>query len=153
MYCPSCGDHATQGLSYCKRCGAALGTSAPTTEPPSFARTLAMFLPVALVSIAGFIALFATVFNLGERQTFDSRALVAIMAFGGATVVGVVGLFVWLVLRLSNVGVERNKTIEQLPREYRAPQLQRGPVVMPSVTENTTRNFDPVSYREGGSQE
>src|SRR5438270_11162215 len=103
MYCPICGDQTTQGLKYCKRCGAGLSTStAPIDEKASVGKAMGVMLfLVALVSIAGFIALFATVYNLGARSTFDTRALVALMAFVVATVVGVVGLLVWLLLRLT----------------------------------------------------
>src|SRR6478672_4286954 len=103
MYCPNCGDQATQGLKYCKRCGSGLNPSAVQTEEKGSAKAIgAMAFLLALVSIAGFIALFSTVYNLGERPGFDTRALVAIMAFGGATVFGVVGLIVWLMLRMTS---------------------------------------------------
>src|SRR5260370_9916463 len=103
MYCPNCGDQTTQGLKYCKRCGVGLSTSTtPIEDKGSLGKAAGVMLfLVALVSIAGFIALFTTVYNLGERPGFDTRALIAIMAFGGTTVVGVVGLLVWLLLRLT----------------------------------------------------
>ena len=157
MYCPNCGDQTTQGLKYCKRCGAGLSTStSPIEEQASAGKALGvgLFL-VALVSIAGFIALFATVYNLGERSTFDTRALVAIMAFGGATVVGVVGLLVWLLLRFTtgyrpSAHHEKEKPVV---REYIAQQLPPPPISASSVTENTTRNFDPSLYRDKGRLE
>lgn len=154
MYCPNCGDQTTQGLKYCKRCGAGLSAStAPIEEQASAGKaTGVMLFLVALVSIAGFIALFTTVYNLGERPIFDTRALVAIMAFGGATVVGVVGLLVWLLLRLTtgyrpSAHHEKEKPVV---REYVAQQLPPPPISASSVTENTTRNFDPSLYREKG---
>jgi hypothetical protein len=114
-----------------------------------------MLFLVALVSIAGFIALFATVYNLGERSTFDTRALIAIMAFGGATVVGVVGLLVWLLLRLTTGYRPHAHHEKEQPvmREYIAQQLPPSPLSSSSVTENTTRNFDPSLYRDKGRLE
>jgi hypothetical protein len=158
MYCPNCGDQTTQGLKYCKRCGAGLSASTTPTEPQASvgkAMGLMLFL-VSLVSVAGFVALFATANNLGERSNFDTRALIAIMAFGGATVVGVVGLLVWLLLRLTTghqpvAPPERSANLA--PREYGVPQLPAPPIGIPSVTENTTRNFDPSVYREKGARE
>jgi hypothetical protein len=116
---------------------------------------LMLFL-VSLVSIAGFIALFSTVYNLGERSTFDPRALIAITAFGGATVLGVIGLLVWLLLRLTTGHqpvAPPEKSANLAPREYGVPQLPAPPIGIASVTENTTRNFDPSVYREKGSRE
>ncbi|MEK6321662.1 MAG: zinc ribbon domain-containing protein [Acidobacteriota bacterium] len=155
MYCPNCGDQTTQGLKYCKRCGAGLSTSTTPIEAKASigAAMGTMLFLVALVSIAGFIALFTTVYSLGERPAFDTRALIAIMAFGGATVAAVVGLLVWLVLRLTTpfqgAAGHQAKTEKPLIRDY-VPQLPASPA---SVTENTTRNFDPISYREKGERE
>src|SRR5215813_4051562 len=147
MYCPVCGAESTQGLNYCKRCGAGLsGPNMPIEPKASFGKMTGLLLPVALVCIGGFIALFTTVYNLGERQGFDTRALVAIMAFGGATVVCVVGLLVWLILRLAGIQptAHYDKAERPHPREYTPQQLPPSPISMPSVTENTTRNFDSV---------
>jgi len=158
MYCPNCGDQTTQGLKYCKRCGAGLSASTTPIEPHASvgkAMGVMLFL-VALVSIAGFIALFATVFNLGERPGFDPRSLIAIMAFGGATVVGVIGLLVWLLLRLTTgyqPAAHHDRTEKQLARDYTPQQLAASQMSIPSVTENTTRNFDPAVYREKGARE
>src|SRR6266705_870499 len=113
-----------------------------------------MLFLVALVSIAGFIALFTTVYNLGERPNFDTRALIAIMAFGGATVVGVVGLLVWLLLRLTTghqPAASPEKSTNFAPHEYGVPQLPAQSIGIPSVTENTTRNFEPSTYRDKGA--
>ena len=154
MYCPNCGDQTTQGLKYCKRCGAGLNTSTAPIEAKSVGAAMGtMLFLVALVSIAGFIALFTTVYSLGERPGFDTRALIAIMAFGGATVFSVVGALVWLLLRLTTPFREASqaKPKPEMPliREY-TPQLPGSPA---SVTENTTRNFDPSVYREKGERE
>jgi hypothetical protein len=155
MFCPNCGDQTTKGLKYCKRCGAGLNTpTMPIEDKASLGKAMgAMLFLVSLVSIAGFIALFATVYNLGEHPGFDTRALIAIMAFGGATVFAVVGSLVWLLLRLTaplKVASHYQAMPEApLVREY-PPQLPGSP---PSVTENTTRNFDPSIYREKGGRE
>ena len=152
MYCPNCGDQTTQGLKYCKRCGAGLSTSTTPIEPQaSTGKAMgAMLFLVSLVSIAGFIALFATVYNLGERPNFDPRTLIAVMAFGGGTVLGVVGLLVWLLLRFSGHQPVSHHDKSERPsvRDYAPQQLPASPSSRPSVTENTTRNFDPAVYRD-----
>lgn len=158
MYCPICGAESTQGLNYCKRCGTGLTPSVPPIPDKTSvgkAMGLMLFL-VSVVSIAGFVALFSTVYNLGERQYFDTRALVAIMAFGGATVIGVIGLLVWLLLRFTTGPqpvAHHDKTAKPGAREYNAPQLAAPPIGLTSVTENTTRNFEPGRFREKDSRE
>lgn len=155
MYCPVCGAESTQGLNYCKRCGAGLSASTPPIEQkPSFGKTMGMLLPVAFVSIAGFIALFSTVYALGDRSGFDTRALVAIAAFGGATVLGVIGLLVWLLLRLNQPHAVHDMPWKPATRDHNAPQqLPAPPIGLSSVTENTTRNFEPGAHRERGAHE
>jgi hypothetical protein len=157
MYCPNCGDQTTQGLKYCKRCGAGLSASTTPIEPQASSGKAmgTMLFLVSLVSIAGFIALFSTVYNLGERSTFDARALIAITAFGGATVLGVIGLLVWLLLRMTGYQprAHHDKADRPLARDYAPQQLPALPIAMPSVTENTTRNFDPAVYREKSARE
>jgi hypothetical protein len=156
MYCPNCGDQTTQGLKYCKRCGAGLsGSGTPVELKSSFGKMMGMLLPIAVVSLGGFIALFTTVYSLGERASFDTRALIGIMAFGGATVVCVVGLLVWLLLRLSGYEpiARPEKSERTAPRNYVPQQLPATPISMPSVTENTTRNFDPIAYREKNTRD
>ena len=151
MYCPNCGDQTTQGLKYCKRCGQGLSAATPPTEGrSSFGRMMGMLLPIAVVSLGGFIALFTTVYSLGERSNFDTRALIGIMAFGGATVVCVIGLLVWLLLRLSGYEpvTTQGKSARPPVRDQAPHQLPAAPISVPSVTENTTRNFDPAVYRE-----
>jgi hypothetical protein len=144
MYRPFAGLESTQGLKYCKRCGVGLGASTPPTETKSsFGKMMGMLLPVAAVSLGGFIALFTTVYSLGERSGFDSRALIGIMAFGGATVVCVIALLVWLLLRLAGYEPVTGQDRSAKPqfRDHVPQQLPASPVSMPSVTENTTRNF------------
>ena len=149
MYCPVCGAESTQGYNYCKRCGASLS---PVTNETEAARPnskpLAMLLPVALVSIVGLIAFFVSIVHLSHGG-IESRPLIAITAFAGATVLGVVGLLIWLLMQLSGIH-QRPWQVEKEARPTRSPsppQLQ-APISVPSVTENTTRNFDPARLRD-----
>jgi hypothetical protein len=158
MYCPSCGIDSVDGLKFCKRCGAGLSASTtPISPQPSVGKAMGtMLFLVALVSIAGFIALFSTVYSLGERPEFDPHTLIAITAFGGATVLGVIGLLVWLLLRMTTgyqPAAHHDMTERPVARDLAPQQLPASPIGMPSVTENTTRNFDPAVYREKGARE
>ena len=145
MYCPICGAQSTHGLNYCKRCGTNINSPAPASENerrwtvPPFA-----FLFAAIVCIAGFIALFSTIVALAEHG-IDPKVLVAITAFGGGTVVAVVGMFAWLLLRLAGVPMP---TRQDRVTAVEMPQIAAPPLSAPSVTEHTTRNFDPVRARE-----
>ncbi|HLG16786.1 MAG TPA: hypothetical protein VJH03_20130 [Blastocatellia bacterium] len=152
MYCPVCGAESTQGLNYCKRCGASLGLpiSAPEPKPAAnFTRlTVALSLP-SLVGALGLTGLFVTAAELGSR--IDPRFLVATIAFEGATVVGVVLTLAWLLLRLSGLpqpAIRQREIISPAAMNDRPAELAPKPAVMPSVTEHTTRNFEPARNRD-----
>jgi hypothetical protein len=150
MYCPICGAQSTQGLNFCKRCGTNL--TAPTsagevyTKPPTFAYVLA-----AAVSIAGIIAMFATISELSHNEGLHPGLFFGLIAIGGLTVFGIVAMFAWLLLRLTGISTSSKKPESRIA-EYSQPQLQSPPQGVPSVTENTTRNFVYKGEREQGSE-
>jgi hypothetical protein len=104
--------------------------------------------------MVGLIGLFATLVNLAERG-MEPRALVAVSAFAGATVLGVVGLLIWLLMQLSGLrqGMSASRNAGSLSAGSTQPQLQAPPASMPSVTENTTRNFEPSRIRDRSASE
>src|SRR5262249_19234671 len=149
MYCSSCGAESTPGLNYCKHCGKNLSPGTTTFLPPPPARPGPQILPVAAVSIVGLVGLFAAISELA-KVGIDPRAMVGISAFAGATVVGVVGLLIWLVLRLSgSIDKARSDSATiTLPVNPTHARLDAPPGSIASVTENTTRNFDAARFRD-----
>lgn len=156
MYCPVCGAESTPGLNYCKRCGAGLGPPANAVDTGhAIAKPVAMLWPVALVSAVGLIGFFMTIANLSDKN-FEPRALIAISAFAGATVLGVVGLLIWLLMQLSGIrhGTSHgDRGRGSVSAGSTQPQLQAPPASVPSITENTTRNFDPARIRDRSTSE
>jgi len=114
-----------------------------------------MLWPVALVSIVGLIGFFMTIVSLSDRN-FNPRALIGVSAFAGATVLGIVGGMIWLLMQLTGIrrGTSHAETGgRSLPRASTQPQLQPPPMSVPSVTENTTRNFDALRARDRSTSE
>ncbi len=142
MYCPICGSQATQGLNFCKRCGTNLtaptGGSETYNKPPTFAYVLA-----AAVSLAGIIALFVTISELSHNEGLHPGLFFGLIAIGGLTVFGIIAMFAWLLLRLTGISTSSRKSEDRMSENRMAeyPQLQAPPPGIPSVTENTTRNF------------
>ncbi|MEK6303774.1 MAG: zinc ribbon domain-containing protein [Acidobacteriota bacterium] len=156
MYCPVCGAESTPGLNYCKRCGAVQGSHTnPVDTGQIVARPFAMLLPVAIVSIVGLVGYFMTITNLSDRM-FEPRALIGISAFAGATLLGVVGGLIWLLMQLTGIrkGISHAETGgRSLSHGSTQPQLQAPPASVPSITENTTRNFDAARLRDRNTSE
>ncbi len=157
MYCPHCGGESTFGLKYCKRCG---GNLAAQTSPqgPSTMRQTGAAWAVAFATVAICLGGLGIVFSaaselmeprvFGQPQTHDVTPIVITMiVFGSLTVFGVVAMLIRLFSRLMIAPKET-----MLPAQFERPvaggyaQLQEP--VMPSVTENTTRNFEQPRYRE-----
>ena len=144
MFCPVCGAESTQGLNYCKRCGATQGAPPPAHQPRP--KSMPPLIPLALVSMVGLIGFFGTLIALANSKIAD-EVLLAVAAFGGATVTGVVGLLIWVskqqsrnVSFSSEVVTPRRSSI----RNSTQPQIDAPPLVVSSVTEHTTRNFEPA---------
>ncbi len=157
MFCPSCGIEDTIGLPYCNRCGANLGGMiAPQTEPPVInltKPTLIIGVTLAVLTLGGFAGLIEGAKELAPIVR-NSDPLIALIVLGMITILTV---DVFLVRQLSRVitaalsstvkpQVKRSKAIAAPS----APQLLRPNTARlesaPSVTEHTTRFFEPV-YR------
>jgi hypothetical protein len=160
MYCPICSE-STQGLNYCKRCGANLTVSAqpvesaPTVRLTGFPFALAvasMSLATAAVVLAGLGIVLSFVEDMSRQPTSGDLARM-ILVFGMMMITAISGLLVWQISRLVSLPRQTTSTILQAQRPPRAavPPLVSAPSA--SVTENTTRNFDVSLYREPRADE
>ena len=155
MYCPNCGADAPQNLRYCKRCGASLyssaelaGTIAPRQRLTGAVWALA--LATIIVGLGGLGIVFGVVGDLAGRTNIGKGLLVPMVVLGSVTVLGIVAMLIRLISRLLTEG-DRGKAYQQparLPRmagsqDYIQPQIVSPPRVVGSVTDQTTRNFDP----------
>ena len=168
MHCPNCGTESTQGLNYCKRCGSNL---APPTYPinrsgetgprirGAAGAAWAMALATVAVTLGGLGIVFNLAFDLvrplyAGTTAVPGAALIAglMVGFGSATVFGIVGLLVRLASRLLSLPHQSHDSFhfkkQPVMGEPKLVPLPAPPSVIPSVTEGTTRNFDPAVYRD-----
>ena len=167
MHCPSCGAESTQGLNYCKRCGSSLGMTYPVNPSgeirPRARGTAGAAWAMALATVAVTLGGLGIVFNLAfdllrpvghEYAAVPGAALIAglMVGFGSATVFGIVALMVRLFSRLLSLPQESHDSFhfkkQPAMGEPKLVPLPAPPSVIPSVTEGTTRNFDPAVYRD-----
>ena len=150
MYCPSCGTEFALGLNYCNRCGANLSqpSNLPEQLPPRQVNLTGPTIAIALMVIIGLGIIFATVADLA-RNEFHPVALTWMVVAGLAMIAGVAALVLRQWSQLAGVvkpkerPVPRKKTADQEPSQGQLPPLRSEPIV-PSVTEHTTRTFEPV---------
>jgi hypothetical protein len=146
MYCSSCGVAVTQGLSYCNYCGAKLSTGDSSDKPPDIR-------PGGLVTmmVATFImGLFVITIFMGVMKSvlhFEYGPLVAFTTLGFLIMLMLEGIFIRLLFRpLKRRDSEPRNTFQNDRASTKELEAQSRVPMEPiaSVTEHTTRAFDPV---------
>jgi hypothetical protein len=111
-----------------------------------------------IVTLGGLGIVFNSAYDLvrplypGSTTVAGAPTIAGLMVvFGSATVFGVVALLIQLFSRLAGVSPRPSVSVKkQRPSasEHKPAQLHPAPTGIPSVTEQTTRNFDPALYRD-----
>lgn len=147
MYCSACGHEATIDVNYCKRCGNVLSPQTSLqTKPisltgPSWAMALMVMVMVGTV--------FGAVVNMAEMKV-SAVALTWMVIAGLSTIIALVALILRQLSRMTIVNQQKTVVASSKPQiTAELYQARPGalPEHMPSVTEHTTRVFEPV-YRE-----
>ena len=155
MYCPSCGAALTDGLSYCNRCGASLSISKGNEASKSL-ENIVMSLVWAIVGVTITLA----GIMLGSMPVMKEIGLPQgyILIFVGLmflTMLAVDGLLFWQIFRLGGRNKEPRgaSLVAKLDtNDFDAKREQQRLEPRVSVTENTTRNFEPI-YDERRNKE
>lgn len=147
MYCSSCGVAVPQGLSYCNYCGAKLNRDESVSKPEVRAESLifgmlAVFV-FGLIAISILMGVMKNVLGLPVEHVLGFALLPFLI------MLLLEGVFIRLLLR--NVGAKQSRNAS-LPKDRGTNELDSAkaamlPEAMASVTEHTTRAFEPV-YRE-----
>lgn len=143
-----------QELNYCNRCGANLNVAA-NLVPQLPAQPLRLTGPtIALTAMVVFSI--AAIFSGADRLTMRGMPPLAItwicivgMAMVFAVSSMVIRLWMTILKNSQNWNVQQPAQLKKPPPQPQLQSPQTGPMNVPlgSVTENTTRTFDPV-YRE-----
>ncbi len=141
MYCSSCGVAVTQGLTYCKNCGARIVRSdkRASTEPSPdglITMMVATFV-MGLFAISGLMAVMKAVLH------FEYGPLIGVTTLSFLIMVAIEIVFITLLFRRRNNTDKMTFPESRSAKELEAPSpypLDQAP----SVTEHTTRAFDPI---------
>jgi hypothetical protein len=155
MYCSSCGVAVAQGLSYCNYCGSKLGgakgdnlNTSPEVKPELLVSAMAGVFILGLVAITMLMGVMKSVLdlNVGQILAFTMLSFL-IMLF-------LEGVFLRLLFRRKRGAEEAGDTVllkGPETKELDGAQARVLPEPVPSVTEHTTRAFDPI-YTERTSK-
>jgi uncharacterized protein (DUF697 family) len=154
MYCSSCGVVVAQGLSYCNYCGAKLsGAKGDNVE-------LTEVKPGLLVSaMAGvfILGLFVITMMMGMMKAIlhlEGGLILAFALLCFLIMLSLEGVFVRLLFRRRRGTEEAGDNVRfkgQATKELDAAHARAMPEPVSSVTEHTTRAFDPI-YTERTSK-
>jgi predicted amidophosphoribosyltransferase len=151
MYCSSCGVAVTPGLSYCNYCGEKLSAAksdsiikSPEVKPETLIGAMVFTFVFGLGAITVLMGVMKAVlrFELGPILAFTLLSFLIMLSLEG--------VMIRLLFRRRHHSEETGDTVHsqgQATRELDATHARALPEPMPSVTEHTTRAFDP-SYLE-----
>jgi uncharacterized membrane protein len=149
MYCSSCGVAVTGGLSYCNYCGKKLNGAesdriikSPEVRPESLVGAMVFSFVFGLGAITILMGVMKTVLH------FENGLILAFAMLSFLILLSLEGVFIRLLLRRKRGAEEAGDTVllkgQPTRGELDAAQARVLPEPMPSVTEHTTRAFDPI---------
>lgn len=155
MFCASCGQALSPDLSYCKRCGAELRGSETLIlqkKPAGLAYVLSFSFLLTVGLTLGGMALVIVLATELLRQGFPPFNATALAVLGFLLILASVGLLGRQLSRLVSAYLEKETVAEKKrdrPSFLPPPisQLRSAEDFISSVTEETTRTFEP-SLRE-----
>ncbi len=148
MYCPACGVAVATGLSYCNYCGDKL--SGARSDSPIKSREVR---PESLIGAMVFTFVFglgAITMLMGVMKVmlrFESGLILFLALLSFLVMLSLEAVFIRLLFRRRRDADEPGDEIlwkGQATGELDAAKARRLPEPMPSVTEHTTRAFDPI---------
>src|SRR5260221_2355511 len=148
MYCSSCGVAVAQGLSYCNYCGAKLNgvkgetrIKAPEVKPELLVSSMVVVFVFGLAAITMLMGVMKAVLN------FDFGQILAFALLSFLIMLSIEGVLVRLLFRRQHVPASAGDAVllkGQATKELYAAPDRVLPEPVPSVTEHTTRAFEPI---------
>jgi heme/copper-type cytochrome/quinol oxidase subunit 2 len=148
MYCASCGVAVTKGLSYCNQCGAKLSgakSESAAKSPELFSDS--MVWAIVSVFIVGLGCIIGLMAMMKELLNFSEKLIVMFSLMSFLLMFVIEGVLIWTLLsrkRESRATGEAGQLGEQTTKELGPAQARAFTECMGSVTEHTTRSFEPV---------
>jgi hypothetical protein len=152
MYCSSCGVVVTPGLSYCNYCGEKLSGAksdsdikSPEVRPGTLVGAMVFTFVFGLGAITILTGMMKAVLRL------EVGLILAFTLLSFLIMLSLEGVFIRLLFSRKRGAEEARDTVQlkgQATRELDAAQGRALPEPMPSVTEHTTRAFDPIYTKQ-----
>jgi hypothetical protein len=156
MYCSSCGVSVAQGLSYCNYCGAKLnGEKADSLIKSSELRAESLIISAMVgLFVLGLLAIIVLMGVMKAVLNLNVGLIIAFTLLSFLIMLVIEGVLIGRLFHRNRGAEERGDTAlskEQATKELDEAQARVLPEGMASVTEHTTRAFEPM-YRERTSK-
>ncbi|HEX8845433.1 MAG TPA: hypothetical protein VF791_12350 [Pyrinomonadaceae bacterium] len=152
MYCSSCGAGVAQDISYCNRCGAklsgakeAVGNNPQEPFPESLVWAIVTVLCVGLGVTIGLMAMMKELLDLANGPIITFGIITLVLTFI------IEGVFISLLLQRNRAAKEAGgmkSRNEHQTKELDEAKARALPDPVPSVTEQTTRAFEPIYSKQ-----
>jgi ABC-type nickel/cobalt efflux system permease component RcnA len=154
MYCSTCGVVVAQGLSYCNYCGAKLsGVKGDSIIKSSEVKPESLVWGMVAVLVFGFVAIVFLMMAM-KMVGLNVAQILAFTILSFLIMLLLEGVFIWQLLRSKRGSEKLSDTVllkEQSTNELDAAHARVLAEPMSSVTEHTTRSFEPI-YSERKSK-
>ena len=154
MYCSSCGVVVAQGLSYCNYCGAkSSGAKSDNVTKSSEVKPGLLVPAMVFLFVFGLIAIILLMFAM-KMLNLNTGQILAFMLLSFLIMLTVEGVFIRLLFQSkprTKQGSDAREFKALATKELHAAQARGLAEPLPSVTEHTTRAFNPV-YRDKPSK-
>lgn len=156
MYCSSCGIDSVEGLKYCKRCGANLTAPSEVNAPRGLFGAITTGLVLLVIGGIAALGLSAPLFMARDlvNAGFMPKQVMVLFFCSTVAAVAIIALLLPVLMRLitmsQQIGSASGRS-EHAVRSYDSPQILPPPHSIGSVTENTTRSFEPRRFEDAQS--
>ncbi len=154
MYCSNCGVAVAQGLSYCNYCGAKLSVGKDGSVKSSQPKPEMLVAAMVFVFVFGLGAITMLMGVMKAVLEVNTGVVLAFILLSFLILLSIEGVLIRLLFRRKHDTEEAGDTGQlkgQATRELDAAQARVLPEHMSSVTEHTTRAFEPI-YNEPTSK-
>ena len=148
MYCSTCGVAVAESLNYCNHCGARIVTSnndrvatSREVQPGLLVSAMAGTFILGMFAITALLSVMKAVLGLQTGQILVFAALSFFL------LIFLEGVYLFLLFRRNRDAEERlaaESLAEHTTKELGAPQARALQEPLSSVTDHTTRAFDPI---------
>jgi hypothetical protein len=147
MYCSTCGVAVAPGLTYCNYCGAKLSGKEDKASKPSGPKPEMLVSAMVVVFVIGLAAISMLLGVMKAILQLETGQILAFALLSFLIMIALEGVIIRLLFRRRRDPEPASDAV-RLPghttNELDAAQARALPEPLPSVTEHTTRAFEPI---------